>query len=196
MSYKLNLTETIATEDKFSTFTRLMAASDSNRVFDGGGDYTVFVPTNDAFAKIPDHKINELLNEADQTKLKALLAYHILPGKVMAGSLGAMQIRKASSGDELMFSDTNGLKVNGAGIHARNIEARNGVVHAVDTVLAPFATSNEVGAAATAGATAVTPLPAISTTPSCTTPSENSASTAGTPSMSRLRSEADTKPLI
>ena len=136
MSDKLNLFDTIKTHDKFSTFTRLMASSGTNDVI-SSGTFTVFVPTNDAFAKISEAKINELTNETDQTKLKALLSYHILPSKVMAASLVTAPSRKAVSGEELMFTDVNGLKVNSASIKERNLEATNGVIHALDTVLTP-----------------------------------------------------------
>ena len=136
MSDKLNLFDTIKKQEKFSTFTRLMTSSGTNDVI-SSGTFTVFVPTNDAFAKIPEAKINELLNETDQTKLKALLSYHILPGKVMAASLVSAPSRKALSGEELMLTDISGLKVNGASIKERNLEATNGVIHALDTVLTP-----------------------------------------------------------
>ena len=135
MTDRLNLIETIAKEDKFSTFSRLLGTSGATSVFNGAGAFTVFVPTNDAFGKIPDQKMNELLNETNQTKLKALLSYHVVPGKWMAANLGAMQIRKSVTGQEIAFSDSNGLKVNGAGIQARNIEAIDGVIHQIDTVL-------------------------------------------------------------
>jgi len=148
MSDKLNLIETIKTQDKFSTFAKLMASSGTNEVI-SSGTFTVFVPTNDAFAKIPDAKINELLNETGQTKLKTLLSYHILPSKVMAASLVSAPTRKAFTGEELMFTDISGLKVNGASIQARNLEATNGVIHALDTVLTP--TSAPRAAAATTG---------------------------------------------
>src|SRR5688572_7763698 len=114
MSDKLNLIDTIKSEDKFSTFTRLMASSGTNDVISASGAFTVFVPTNDAFSKIPEAKINELVNETGQTKLKALLSYHILPSKVMAASLVSSPNRKAFTGEELMFTDISGLKVNGA----------------------------------------------------------------------------------
>jgi uncharacterized surface protein with fasciclin (FAS1) repeats len=135
MSDRLNLIETIAKEDKFSTFSRLLGTSGATSVFSGEGAFTVFAPTNDAFGKIPDQKMNELLNETNQTKLKALLSYHVLPGKWMAANLGSMQIRKSVTGQDVAFSDSNGLKVNGATIQARNIEATDGVIHQVDTVL-------------------------------------------------------------
>jgi uncharacterized surface protein with fasciclin (FAS1) repeats len=135
MSDRLNLIETIAKEDKFSTFSRLLGTSGATSVFSGEGAFTVFAPTNDAFGKIPDQKMNELLNETNQSKLKALLSYHVLPGKWMAASLGSMPIRKSVTGQEIGFIDSNGLKVNGATIQARNIEATDGVIHQIDTVL-------------------------------------------------------------
>ena len=135
MTERLDLIETIAKEDKFSTFSRLLGTSGASVVFSGDGPFTVFAPTNDAFGKVPDARMNELLQEPDQRKLKALLSYHILQGKVMAGSLGAMPLRKSVTGQEVAFSDLKGLKVNGAGIQARNIEATNGVIHQIDTVL-------------------------------------------------------------
>ena len=135
MSDRLNLIETIAKEDKFSTFSRLLGTSGATGVFSGEGAFTVFAPTNDAFGKIPDQKMNELLNETNQSKLKALLSYHVLPGKWMAASLGSMSIRKSVTGQEMAFIDSNGLKVNGATIQARNIEATDGVIHQIDTVL-------------------------------------------------------------
>ena len=135
MSERLSLIETIAKEDKFSTFSRLLGTSGATSVFSGEGAFTVFAPTNDAFGKIPDQKMNELLNETNQTKLKALLSYHVLPGKWMAANLGSTQIRKSVTGQEIAFSDFNGLKVNGSTIQARNIEATDGVVHQIDTVL-------------------------------------------------------------
>lgn len=137
MSEKLNLIDTISADDKFSTFTRLMRSSNATDVFSGEGPFTVFVPTNDAFAKVPDAKIDELINETDQKKLKTLLSYHIMKGKVMAANLISAPNRKAVTGQELMFTDVNGLKVNGASIQSRNLEATNGVVHALDTLLTP-----------------------------------------------------------
>jgi uncharacterized surface protein with fasciclin (FAS1) repeats len=172
MSDRSNIIDTFAKQDMFSTFTRLMKASNANEIFKGEGSFTVFAPTNDAFAKIPEATLNELMNEADQTKLRALLSYHILPGKVMAANLISASTRKAFTGEELMFTDVNGLKVNGASIQARNLEATNGVVHALDTVLTPTRSAAVATAATTASSapkatgspslTAVPPTPARS----------------------------------
>jgi uncharacterized surface protein with fasciclin (FAS1) repeats len=154
MTNRVNLIETIAKEDKFSTFSRLLGTSGANIVFSGAGQFTVFAPTNDAFGKIPDGKMNELLNEPNQTKLKALLSYHILPGKWMAANLGSMPLRKSITGQEVAFTDSNGLRVNGAGVQARNIEATNGVIHQLDTVLTQPPNSAVIAARASAASAA------------------------------------------
>ena len=137
MTDKLNLIETIAKEPKFSTFSRYMGTSNANALFSRPGDFTVFVPTNDAFAKIPDDQMNAMLNEPDQLKLKALLSYHIVPGKIMAANIGGKQARNSINGHEINFADYQGIKVNGLPLQDRNIEATNGVVHSLGTVLAP-----------------------------------------------------------
>lgn len=137
MSDLLNLIETIAGIDKFSTFTRVMGSSGANAIFSSEGAFTVFAPTNDAFGKIPDKRMNELLNEPGQGKLKALLSYHIVPGRLRAANISAVKTAKTVTGDDVNFTDVNGLKVNGSAVQARNIEASDGVVHALETVLAP-----------------------------------------------------------
>ena len=182
MSDKLNLIETIAKQDQFSTFSRLMRTSKANDIFNGPGDFTVFAPTNDAFAKVPEATMNGLTSEAGQTRLRDLLSYHILPGKLMAANLVSAPARKAFTGEELMFTDVNGLKVNNASIQARNLEATNGVAHALDTVLIP--TKAPRAAAATTGALttptaigsklAAVPKAPISSTPSGTSQREGS----------------------
>ena len=136
MTEKLNLIETIAKQDMFSTFSRVMATSGANAAFSEGGEYTVFAPTNDAFGKIPDKRMNALLQEPGQTTLKTLLSCHIVPNRLLAASLGSKGIAATITGVEINFTDNNGgLKVNGSGVQARNIEASNGVIHALDTVL-------------------------------------------------------------
>ena len=173
MSDKLNLIQTLEKTDMFSIFTRLMASSGTNDILSAPGTYTVFAPTNDAFSKIPDAKLDELTNETNQTKLKALLSYHILPGKIMAASLVSAPNRKAFTGEELMFTDVSGLKVNSAGIQARNLEATNGVIHALDTVLTPTMVPRAGAASAAIAASllaAVPSAPASATPATATTP--------------------------
>lgn len=136
---KLNLIETIAGQDRFSTLSRVLGSSGANALFSSGNDFTVLAPTNDAFAKIPDTTMNNLLNETGQAKLKALLSFHILPGKVMAADVAGRKTALTLTGEAVTITDTDGIKINGAKMQTRNIEATNGVVHAIDTVLAPNA---------------------------------------------------------
>ena len=82
MSDRINLIDTIAKNDMFSTFARMLRTSKANEMLSGEGTFTVFVPTNDAFGKIPDAQMNAWLSETDQTRLKSLLSYHIVPGKL------------------------------------------------------------------------------------------------------------------
>ena len=136
MTDKLNLIETIAKQDMFSAFSRMMATSGANAIFSEGGDFTVFAPTNDAFGKIPDKQMNALLQEEGQTTLRSLLTFHIVPERLLAASLGSKGTVATVAGAAINFTDNKGgLKVNDSGVQARNIEASNGVVHALDTVL-------------------------------------------------------------
>ncbi len=201
MTDRLNLTDTLANQGKFSTFTKLMASSGANEVLSGPGAFTVFVPTNEAFSKIPTIIMSELLNEPDQIQLKSLLSYHILPVKVMAASIGAAQTRLSFTGEELRFADSNGLKVNGATILSRNIEATNGVIHALDTVLAPSTTPKTVAAAAAASTTAAVPTPVPSTAGSATataipTPDATDVQSALPTSPAAAAARADTKSIL
>jgi uncharacterized surface protein with fasciclin (FAS1) repeats len=77
MSDKLNLIETLKHEQKWSTFSRLLGATGADAWIKGEGEFTVLAPTNDAFAKIPDAKMTEFLNEPNQAMLKSLISYHI-----------------------------------------------------------------------------------------------------------------------
>ena len=96
----------------------------------------MLAPTNDAFAKFSEEQLSKLVNEKSQLQLKALLMYHILPGKVMSG---ALKSGKAVTGEEMMITNINGIKINGSKLEARDLEATNGVVHAIDKVMAPSA---------------------------------------------------------
>jgi len=199
MSDKLNLIQTLEKTDMFSIFTRLMASSGTNDILSAPGTYTVFAPTNDAFSKIPDAKLDELTNETNQTKLKALLSYHILPGKIMAASLVSAPNRKAFTGEELMFTDVSGLKVNSAGIQARNLEATNGVIHALDTVLTPTMVPRAGAASAAIAASllaAVPSAPASATPATATTPLASPVLSAVPATVSVLPAVTDTKSVL
>jgi uncharacterized surface protein with fasciclin (FAS1) repeats len=137
MSDTQPLIETIEKVDMFSVFARLMRTSGANDLISGEGSFTVFAPTNDAFNKIPDQVMNGWLSETSQERLKSVLSYHIVPAKIMAASLGTTRTAESLSGEPMKFTDLSGLRVNRCGIQARNMEALNGVVHALDTVMTP-----------------------------------------------------------
>lgn len=159
-----------------------MGSSNANALFSRPGDFTVFVPTNDAFAKIPDDKMNEMLNEPGQLNLKALLSYHIVPGRIMAANIGGQQVRKSISGDEIDFADYQGIKVNGSPLQGRNIEATDGVVHSLGVVLAPPPQAGEKRLAWAAHANS-NPLPPNSKDSTTVREEKSAATTAEFPSI-------------
>jgi len=135
MSERTNLIDTIAENDIFSAFARMLRTSKANELLSGEGSFTVFAPTNDAFGKIPDAQMNAWLSETDQIRLKTVLSYHIVPGKLFAANLPGIGAANAVTGQEITFTDLGGIKVNASGMLGRNIEASNGIVHGLDTVL-------------------------------------------------------------
>ena len=137
MTDNLTLIDTIAKNPILSTFSRLLGTSKANELFNGEGQWTVFAPTDDAFRKVPETQINELIQEPGQTKLRALITYHIMPTKMTVNSFAGVKSAASVAGPDLNFTEVNGLKVNGAGVQGRNFEATNGIVHTLDTVLAP-----------------------------------------------------------
>ncbi|HEV7698739.1 MAG TPA: fasciclin domain-containing protein [Pyrinomonadaceae bacterium] len=148
MSDKANLIDTIAKTDMFSTFARLMRTSKADELITGSGPFTVFVPTNDAFGKVPDSLMNGWLSETEQTMLRKVLSYHIIPTKLFAASFGSTPNATTLSGQDILLKDVSGLRVNQSGVQARNMEATNGMIHALDTVLTPPVAA--LGATATA----------------------------------------------
>ena len=130
-----NLIETIAGDEKFSTFSRIMGSSHANEIFRTDRDFTVLAPTNAAFDKVPEAQMNKLLNQENQVDLKALLSYHVLPGKKWAANMASARTSTTVTGEQVSVTDEGGIKINGASLQDRNIEASNGVVHAIDTVL-------------------------------------------------------------
>jgi len=131
--------------------------------------------------------------------LNALLSYHILPGKIMAASLVSAPNRKAFTGEELMFTDVSGLKVNSAGIQARNLEATNGVIHALDTVLTPTMVPRAGAASAAIAASllaAVPSAPASATPATATTPLASPVLSAVPATVSVLPAVTDTKSVL
>lgn len=133
-SYK-DLRATINGDRRFTTFAKIMESSNAIALLEDGGEFTVFAPTNHAFIKISRSTMNEWLNEPGQRSVRSLLHYHIVPDKILAGDIATASVRMSCSGEEIAFTDIQGLRVNRSKITSRNIIASNGVIHALDTVL-------------------------------------------------------------
>jgi uncharacterized surface protein with fasciclin (FAS1) repeats len=100
----------------------------------GKGPFTVFAPTDAAFAKVPKADLDALL--ADKQKLAAVLTYHVVPGTVMAKDVKAGKV-KSVQGSDLTLSTSGGVKVDGANVVKADIVADNGVIHVIDSVVLP-----------------------------------------------------------
>jgi uncharacterized surface protein with fasciclin (FAS1) repeats len=127
----------VASENKdFSTLVSAVTKAGLVETLSGPGPFTVFAPTNAAFAAIPADQLNAIL--ADKAQLTKILTYHVVPGEVMASDLKPEQMVKTVEGQDLDIKVTNGAAtVNGCNIVKTDIKASNGVVHVVDCVLIP-----------------------------------------------------------
>ncbi len=118
----------------FKTLATALAAAGLVDTLKGKGPYTVFAPTDAAFAKIPKADLDALIK--DKAKLTAFLTYHVVPGKVMAADVKAGKV-KTVQGSELTVSTSGGVMVDKAKVTATDIVADNGVIHVIDTVIMP-----------------------------------------------------------
>ena len=134
-----DLIQTAEEAGNFKTLTAALRWADLISTFEGAEPYTVFAPTDAAFAKLPKTTVDSLL--ADKEKLKGVLLFHVLAGKVNAHAVGQMQDGdkvKTVSGKELTLGlNGEAITVNGANVTTRDMQARNGVIHAIDRVIMP-----------------------------------------------------------
>jgi len=130
-----NIVETAAASDQFKTLVAAVKAVGLVETLQGSGPFTVFAPTDDAFAKLPAGTVEGLLK--DLPKLKSVLTYHVVAGKVMAKDVAGVKSAKTVQGAELRVDANHGVKINNATVTKADIEASNGVIHVIDTVLLP-----------------------------------------------------------
>ncbi len=121
----------------FSTLVAAVKAAGLVETLSGEGPFTVFAPTNEAFAKLPEGKVDSLL--ADIPTLKKILTYHVVAGKVMAADVVGLNNATTVQGDDVKIAVVDGkVKLNdSAMVTATDLEASNGVIHVIDTVLIP-----------------------------------------------------------
>jgi uncharacterized surface protein with fasciclin (FAS1) repeats len=117
----------------FTTLAAALDAADLISTLKGEGPFTVFAPNDDAFAKLPAGTVESLLLPENRDKLVAILTFHVVPGKIMSGDLLSTTSAMTVNGQAASI----GLRVGNANVIAADIEASNGVIHVIDTVLLP-----------------------------------------------------------
>ncbi len=130
-----NIIETAINNPDFSTLVTAIKAADLVETLSGTEAFTVFAPTNVAFAKIPEATLKTVL--ADKTKLTSILTYHVVAGKVMSNDVMKITEAKTVQGSKVKIDTKNGVMINGAKATKADIECSNGVIHVIDTVLMP-----------------------------------------------------------
>ncbi|MEM9696719.1 MAG: fasciclin domain-containing protein [Myxococcota bacterium] len=134
-----DIVDTAAGDERFSTLVAAVKAAGLVDTLKGEGPFTVFAPTNDAFAKLPEGTVDDLLKPENKEKLAAILTYHVVPGKVMAADVQTMEADTAS-GKKLAVKAEDGKVMIGsemANVIVTDVETTNGVIHAIDTVVMP-----------------------------------------------------------
>ncbi len=129
-----DIVETAVAAGSFKTLATALGAAGLVDTLKGKGPFTVFAPTDEAFAKIPKADLDALLK--DKAKLTAVLTYHVVAGKVMAADVKAGKV-KTVQGSELTVSTSMGVSVDNAKVVKTDIVADNGVIHVIDTVIMP-----------------------------------------------------------
>lgn len=129
-----DIVDTAVGAGSFKTLATALGAAGLVETLKSKGPFTVFAPTDEAFAKIPKADLEALLK--DKAKLTAVLTYHVVAGKVMAADVKAGKV-KTVQGSEITISTTSGVTVNNAKVIKTDIVADNGVIHVIDTVIMP-----------------------------------------------------------
>ena len=130
-----DIVDTAVSAGSFNTLVTAVKAAGLVATLKGNGPYTVFAPTDEAFAKVPADVLKGLL--ADKDALRKVLLYHVVPGKVTANQVVTLNSAPTAQGSQVMIDASNGVKVNNANVVKTDIMTSNGVIHVIDTVLLP-----------------------------------------------------------
>ena len=130
------IVDVAAANPDFTTLVAAVKAAGLAETLSGPGPFTVFAPTNEAFAKLPAGLVDKLLLPANKDVLAKILTYHVVASKVMAADVKPGKVATVEGG-ELTLDTANGVTVNGAKVTAADVAASNGVIHVIDTVLVP-----------------------------------------------------------
>ncbi|WP_395174267.1 fasciclin domain-containing protein [Roseibium alexandrii] len=133
-----DIVDTAVGAGTFNTLVAAVQAADLVDTLKGDGPFTVFAPTDEAFAKLPAGTVEDLLKPENKDKLVAILTYHVVPGKVMSSDIAGKKADVASvQGDTIAVDATDGVKVDDANVVTADIETSNGVIHVIDSVILP-----------------------------------------------------------
>ncbi len=130
-----DIVDTAIAAGSFTTLVTAVKAAGLVDTLKGDGPFTVFAPTDAAFAKLPPGTVEALL--ADKAKLTAVLTYHVVAGRVTAADVAGLRQATTLQGGTLAIDTSNGVKINGATVTTADVMASNGVIHVIDTVLLP-----------------------------------------------------------
>ena len=133
----MDIVDTAVAAGNFTTLVAAVTAAGLVDTLKGPGPFTVFAPTDAAFAAPPAGTVEDLLKPENKDKLIAILTYHVVAGKVMSTDLTEGMMAKTVQGGEVTFTLDGGAKVNGATISTADIVATNGVIHVIDAVILP-----------------------------------------------------------
>ncbi|MCH2076750.1 MAG: fasciclin domain-containing protein [Rhodobacteraceae bacterium] len=132
-----DIVDTAAEAGSFETLLAAATAAGLVDTLKGDGPFTVFAPTDDAFAALPEGTVETLLKPENQDQLVAILTYHVVPGKVMSTDLSDDMTAATVQGGEITIDLDNGVMINEASVVSADIEASNGVIHVIDAVILP-----------------------------------------------------------
>jgi uncharacterized surface protein with fasciclin (FAS1) repeats len=134
-----DIVDTAIAADGFETLVAAVQAAELVDTLKGEGPFTVFAPTDEAFAALPEGTVENLLLPENRDQLVAVLTYHVVPGKVMSADLAGQQVSPETVQGQTLAIDATGsaVMVNAATVVQADIEASNGVIHVIDTVLIP-----------------------------------------------------------
>lgn len=137
-AHQLDIVDTAAGAGSFNTLVAAVQAAGLVDTLKGEGPFTVFAPTDEAFAKLPAGTVEDLLKPENKEKLVAVLTYHVVPGKVMAADVVKVNSAKTVQGQSVKIKTTSeGVMVDNAKVVKTDIQTSNGVIHVIDSVILP-----------------------------------------------------------
>lgn len=135
MSERMNLVEKLQSDPKFSAFAKAIGDAGLEEALSGKGPFTILAPTNEAFGKVPDTTMADLVKPENRSSFAEVVNYHVISGQIMSKDIAKLMTAKTLQGQEVKIDASNGIRINDSFLQARNMMATNGVIHAIDTVL-------------------------------------------------------------